>query len=727
MTAEDREDRRCLCAVDVAEQDSGELDAHRLAVADLLASDPVEAAAEGTDPLGVRGDRAERRLEGLVGRRVGRKAGVMIGPEDHDAVDVGGLGKVPEGLAQELSAALKGLVREDKTGQVGAGAATSFRRTEERHQEVHELGGGLRVEQAGEASGPPPGGDEALVHRRPPVAEDVVVEEPRVAQVEEQALDLFAIEGGPAKEQGLPDLSGASLAVQEIQEGRCGFGERDRIADPLRVAENDQGLAPAFEAVSLELAELRSIHRGGIVDEVLAVVFEDPRPRCYHRSLSFQRLPTGRGLRCGACGGGLSGEEAIHERLTRCPHCGACEELPPELREELRTHQSEVGQGIQRISGDRRSQAVIEGQLALRPRHYPLLFAPLFLFTAPTLWTSKMGPTVYAVSLLGGWVLYFVYLSWIVPRLTRSAALADTAATIAGAGIRCPTCGGANVLRVDAAIARCRFCEGALSPDSDTLARVRERIRRAEGAAEQERRATEWRAAAKRNRDMRTDRIPVVLVGFFVALLVLAGLSGLVRALFFVDVGEKTASPQALALVAGIPGTLYGLWLRQRRRFVARIDAALAKLAATIGGEVERHPQALARWLGEHWLGPFDPRLVCAGRHYAALFAEQGGVPLMISSCPYTEENTPAQSHLRILVAVPSIRPLMAATQAARSTIARLSELGFGARVFAAGWMIEATKERVEELQRCPEALAGLAEIVETIPSLTAASLPSAT
>ncbi len=443
--------------------------------------------------------------------------------------------------------------------------------------------------------------------------------------------------------------------------------------------------------------------------------------------MSFERLPTGRGIRCGACGGSLSVAEATHERLTRCPHCGASEELPAEIRDELRTHQAEVGQGIQRISGDRRSQAVLEGQLALKPRHYPLLFAPLFVFTAPTLWTSKMGPAVYAVTLLGGWVLYFVYLSWIVPRLTRSSALGDTAATIAGAGIRCPSCGGENEVRVDAAIARCRFCDGALYPDSDTLARVRERIRRAEGAAEQERRATEWRAAAKRNRDMRTDRIPVVLVGFFVVLLVLAGLSGLVRALFFVDVGEKTASPQALALVAGIPGTLYGLWLRQRRRFVARIDAAIAKLATTIGGEVERHPRALARWLGEHWLGPFDPRLVCAGRHYAALSAAQGGVPIIISSCPYTEQHSLAQSHLRILVAVPSLRPLMEATDAARSTIARLAELGFDARVFAEGWVIEASKDRVDEVQRSPEALARLTEVVEMIPSLTLASVPQAT
>lgn len=443
--------------------------------------------------------------------------------------------------------------------------------------------------------------------------------------------------------------------------------------------------------------------------------------------MSFERLPTGRGIRCGACGGSLSVAEAILERLTRCPHCGASEELPAELRDELRTHQAQVGQGIQRISGDRRSQAVIEGQLALKPRHYPLLLGPLFVFTAPTLWTSKMGSAVYAVSLLGGWVLYFVYLSWIVPRITGSAALGDTAATIAGAGIRCPTCGGGNDLRVDTALARCRFCDGALAPDSDTLARVRERVRRAEGAAEQERRATEWRAAAKRNRDMRTDRIPVVLVGFFVALLVLAGLTGLVRVIFFAEAGEKTASPQALALVAAIPAALYGIWLRQRRRFVARIDAAVAKLAATLGGEVERHPEALARWLGEHWLGPFDPRLVCAGRHYAALSAVQGGVPVLISSCPYTEENTLAQSHLRILVGVPSLRPLMAATEAARSTIARLAELGFDARVFPEGWVIEASKDRVDELQRSPEALARLTEVVQTIPSLTLASLPRAT
>ncbi|MCH9684494.1 MAG: hypothetical protein K0V04_23870 [Deltaproteobacteria bacterium] len=405
-------------------------------------------------------------------------------------------------------------------------------------------------------------------------------------------------------------------------------------------------------------------------------------------------------LRCTSCAAALPIPQVAS---VRCHNCGEVTRIDGALLEAIHAHGGRV-QGYRRQS----HQATEHAVMARMTRQYGGGWSVAFVVSwlAAGVMLMIRSPIAYVAAAVIFLAPFFA-VAWYgkrTERRLREQAVAEREVE-ALVHVACPTCGGQNELRPDAAVRPCGFCAGALVADEAARAEL---IAVARSSAEQERwRAMHqgWQTAAHTRRDPRTDLVPYFVIGGLGSLWVVGTLVASVRVAFGFEPESGLAGLVAMQVVsiAIVVGVGTPLWIRRAR---ARAwSRALQSLARRTGGTVDRTPGALVRWIIAHWRADFSSTSLGSGREYGVVASSV--VPLWaLSAAPLALRPGPVRRHLRLVVPGDADGALV-------QRLARgVQALGFELHRGPGGLIAELTGAGVEDWYRQPHRLETVADAI---------------
>ncbi len=418
---------------------------------------------------------------------------------------------------------------------------------------------------------------------------------------------------------------------------------------------------------------------------------------------------------CQRCGGVLPARQLAKE--LRCTHCGHMQELDASSLAALEGYRDEAARDLAGAAGHREDERARSAQTRLMRRGVPVLvvlMAPVMMVPSLGLMgavflhsfgvvdlnavESETKTTVAAATMafsvaLGVGLALFVLLAGGRGAKGGTTTVTDSPGVPVAATVLCPRCGGPNELHVGVPTEECRFCHGTFAATESVRAAGLDASERARRAAALSRYQKERNVAAGYgSQGQAEDSFP--LTGF---LALMAGGGGFIACAGsgFGAVQNLTGAeenPWGGLIGAGAFGALLlvaaaGLGSLTARRSRIRRERVLDE-ARAYGGAPIRGLMATARWLGEHWAGPYELQLLHGGGEgYLGAEGQVAGFPWLVEVAPNAP--TPRAQVLvgaffvetPVVAAAPVDVGRLLADLAARGVAVQVDEAGARARI----------------------------------------------